>query len=78
MPSMSPFSLEGQLAIVTGGGTGLGLGISQCLIEAGARVIITGRREDVLQEAAVHLGDQAVPMAYDVTDTKPRPLSSPA
>lgn len=70
---MSAFSLTGQLAIVTGGGTGLGLGISKCLINAGARVIITGRREDVLNEAATELGANAIPIAYDVTDTKAAP-----
>ncbi len=68
-----PFSLTNQLAIVTGGGTGLGLGISKCLIEAGAKVIITGRREEVLNQAAAELGASAIPMVYDVTDTKAAP-----
>jgi len=67
------FSLDGQLAVVTGGGTGLGLGITKALVEAGARVVITGRREDVLQEAAAELGDQVFPIAYDVTETAAAP-----
>lgn len=66
---MLPFSLTGQTAIVTGGGTGLGLGVTRCLVQAGARVVITGRRPDVLQEAATQLGDAVVPMVVDVTDT---------
>ncbi len=42
------FRLEGQLALVSGGGTGLGFGICQALVEAGARVVMTGRREEAL------------------------------
>lgn len=70
---MLPFSLTGQTAIVTGGGTGLGLGITRCLVQAGARVVITGRRSDVLQDGAAQLGDAVVPMVVDVTDTKVLP-----
>lgn len=66
---MLPFSLTGQTAIVTGGGTGLGLGITRCLAQAGARVVITGRRPEVLQDAAAQLGDAVVPVVLDVTDT---------
>ncbi len=71
--SALPFSLDGQVAIVTGGGTGLGLGITQCLVQAGARVVITGRREELLQDAAKELGSAVVPMSVDVTDTKALP-----
>jgi NAD(P)-dependent dehydrogenase (short-subunit alcohol dehydrogenase family) len=35
------FSLEGQLAVVTGGGTGLGYAMTSCLVASGARVVIT-------------------------------------
>jgi NAD(P)-dependent dehydrogenase (short-subunit alcohol dehydrogenase family) len=70
---MSPFTLNGQTAIVTGGGTGLGLGITRCLLQAGAKVVITGRREDVLAEAAQELGEKAIPMVVDVTDTRTLP-----
>jgi gluconate 5-dehydrogenase len=41
---MNIFSLKGKRALVTGGGTGIGLGISKAFIEAGAEVVITGRR----------------------------------
>ncbi len=70
---MLPFSLENQTAIVTGGGTGLGLGITRCLVQAGAKVVITGRREELLQEAAAELGPRVTPMVVDVTDTAALP-----
>ncbi len=53
-----PFSSEllaGQTALVTGGGTGLGKATAQSLLQAGARVRIAARREDVLAEAAEEL-----------------------
>ncbi len=62
------FRLDGQLAVVTGGGTGLGFGICRALTEAGARVILTGRREDVLRRACDQLGEAASYMQHDVTE----------
>jgi NAD(P)-dependent dehydrogenase (short-subunit alcohol dehydrogenase family) len=70
---MLPFQLQNQTAIVTGGGTGLGLGITKCLVQAGAKVVITGRRADVLKQAAADLGPNAIPIAVDVTDTSSLP-----
>jgi gluconate 5-dehydrogenase len=61
-----PFRLDGQLALVTGGGTGLGLGIARALVEAGARVVITGRREEVLREACRLLGAAAAYLPHDI------------
>jgi gluconate 5-dehydrogenase len=62
------FRLDGQLALVTGGGTGLGFGICQALSQAGARVVMTGRREDVLRDACQQLGKAAGYLRHDVTD----------
>lgn len=62
------FALKGKLALVTGGGTGIGLGISKALIDAGARVVITGRREEVLLDAVATLGEQASHIVFDITD----------
>ncbi|HEV7378232.1 MAG TPA: glucose 1-dehydrogenase [Dyadobacter sp.] len=62
-----PFSLDGQLAVVTGGGSGIGFYITQCMVAAGARVVITGRREDVLKETAKTLGDQVSYFVNDIT-----------
>lgn len=66
--SLQVFSLEGQRALVTGGGTGIGLGIAKALVEAGAKVVITGRRETVLQEAVTDLGINASYRVNDITD----------
>jgi NAD(P)-dependent dehydrogenase (short-subunit alcohol dehydrogenase family) len=52
MPSIfRPGLLEGQTAIVTGGGSGIGLAIAHTLGELGARVAICGRRQDKLDGA---------------------------
>ena len=63
------FSLEGELALITGGGTGLGFAMAKCFVQAGARVVIAGRREDVLAEAVRELGPKAAYRVFDVTDT---------
>ena len=68
LPHINPFSLQGETALITGGGTGIGLGIARCFVEAGARVILVGRREDVLADAARGLGAAATFIAHDVTD----------
>jgi NAD(P)-dependent dehydrogenase (short-subunit alcohol dehydrogenase family) len=65
---MNPFDLSGQTALVTGGGTGIGLGVARCLVASGARVVITGRRADVLQNAATDISGDVIGMALDVTD----------
>ena len=65
----SAYGLDGKLALVTGGGTGIGLAISQCLHACGARVIIGGRRSEVLRKACDAIGDDTVSVSMDVTDT---------
>jgi gluconate 5-dehydrogenase len=68
------FSLQGKRAVVTGGGTGIGRGIAQALIEAGAEVVLVGRRREVLEEAAAVLGPAAFFMNADVADTSSLPV----
>ena len=62
------FSLDGKLALVTGGGTGIGLEIARCMAQAGATVVITGRRETVLKEAVEELGESVEYLVNDITD----------
>lgn len=69
MNNLSAYSLDGHTALVTGGGTGIGRAVTQCLVAAGARVIITGRRADVLQETAAEFGPAVIPHVMDVTAT---------
>ncbi|WP_420863040.1 SDR family NAD(P)-dependent oxidoreductase [Algirhabdus cladophorae] len=59
-------SLQGKHALVTGGGSGIGLAIAQTLAAEGAQVTITGRRQDVLENAAAAHGLFAATM--DVRD----------
>lgn len=65
---MNKFSLEGKIALVTGGGAGIGLAITECFIEAGATVVITGRREEILKETASKLGEKVIYKVNDITD----------
>ncbi len=66
--TMNVFRLDGELALVTGGGTGLGFGICRALTEAGACVVMTGRREDILTDACKQLGGAASYLLHDVNE----------
>jgi len=58
-------TLKGKHALVTGGGTGIGLAIARALASKGAKVTITGRRREVLEDAA---GGGLYAAEMDVTD----------
>lgn len=62
----APFSLKGETALITGGGSGLGFGIASCFVQAGARVMLVGRRPDVLERAARELGESAFFQPHNV------------
>jgi gluconate 5-dehydrogenase len=64
----NPFSLKGEIALITGGGSGLGMGIATCFIKSGARVVLVGRRAAVLEAAAKKLGRKALVEAHDITE----------
>src|SRR3954468_3190757 len=53
-------TLEGRTALVTGGSRGIGLGIAQSLVNRGARVVLTARRPEALEEAVATLGGEQV------------------
>jgi 3-oxoacyl-[acyl-carrier protein] reductase len=53
-------------ALVTGGGTGIGRATAKALVDHGARVVISGRRADVLTRAAQEIG--AIPMVANVAE----------
>ena len=61
-------ALEGRVAVVTGGGTGLGKATAWELLACGARVVIAGRRAEVLEEAAAQLGEGCTPVVADIRD----------
>lgn len=63
------FDLQGRHAVVTGGGTGIGLAIAHGLVAHGATVSLWGRREAPLREAAEAIGeDRASWRTVDVAD----------
>ena len=51
----APDLLAGRVALVTGGGTGIGLGIATCLAAAGATVAIASRNPEHLESALAQL-----------------------
>jgi NADP-dependent 3-hydroxy acid dehydrogenase YdfG len=62
-----------QVAIVTGGGTGIGRAFAEALSSAGATVVIASRREEVLRRAADELNikcgaERVYPFAFDIRD----------
>lgn len=62
------FSLDRKLALITGGGSGIGKAVADCMVKAGASVIITGRHEDTLKAACNEIGENADYLVQDVTD----------
>ena len=59
---------RGKVAIITGGGSGLGLGIAEKFTQNGIRTIIVGRNEEKLNNARTQLGEHAFAMVCDLSD----------
>lgn len=62
--------LEGKIALITGGNSGIGLAVARRFVAEGAFVFIAGRRQDALDEAVEQLGGQACAIKTDVTSAK--------
>jgi NADP-dependent 3-hydroxy acid dehydrogenase YdfG len=60
--------LEGQVAIVTGAGSGIGRATAQAFAREGCRVALVGRRPEPLEELAAELGEGALALPADVAD----------
>ena len=52
--------LSDAKALITGGGTVIGLAVAERIRDAGGQVVICGRREDVVEDAAARIGDAAI------------------
>ena len=61
-------TFNNKRALVTGGGSGIGLACAREVISGGGRVLIVGRRQEVLEKARDELGEAADIKVCDVTD----------
>src|SRR5882762_7952990 len=59
--------LTGKVAIITGGNSGIGLATAKRFVEEGAHVVITGRREKELKEAAAFIKRNVTTVVGDVS-----------
>lgn len=73
-PMLPPDTFQDQTIVVTGGGTGLGRSIGQCLLGLGANLAICGRRREVVEQAAVEMagdsGRQVLAVQCDVRQSE--------
>ncbi|HTT12649.1 MAG TPA: SDR family oxidoreductase [Burkholderiaceae bacterium] len=68
MSARDLFDLQGRTALITGGSRGLGLQIAEALGEMGARLVLSARRADELEEATAHLAKLSVEASWVAAD----------
>ncbi len=68
------FDLKGQVAIVTGCSTGLGVQMAKALANQGANIVVVARRQNLIEEVAASIaaeyGVETLPVRCDITDTE--------
>jgi len=62
--------LANRVALITGGGSGIGRAIAVAFVREGARVAVAGRRKDKLEEVAHELGPNCLPVQADAGNAK--------
>ena len=67
MDLSSVFSLDGKVALITGASKGIGFSIAEIFAAAGAKVVISSRKQEVLDEQALLLNSKG----YEVTGMQP-------
>src|SRR6201981_554716 len=60
--------LEGKIAVITGGSSGIGLATAKRFVKEGASVFITGRRQAELNKAAAEIGSNVTAVQGDVAN----------
>ena len=68
--NLSPTMLEGHVAFITGGGSGINLGIARAFARCGAKVAICGRTEERLEAAAEELRGLGAEVAFQAADVR--------
>src|ERR1700755_3670998 len=61
--------LDGKIAVITGGSSGIGLATAQRFVQEGAYVFITGRRQSELDKAKALIGEGVTTVAVDSTNS---------
>ena len=67
-PELIPKRLDGKVAVITGGSSGIGLATAQRFVQEGAYVFITGRRQSELDKAVKQIGKNVTGVQSDVSN----------
>ncbi len=70
MPNLPNFLLDGEIAVVTGGGSGIGRAVALAFAAAGAQVVVLDAREAAASQVAEEIGISGHAIAADVTDAE--------